>query len=343
MSLASALFARHPDNPIVQPGLFPWRRCAVFNPGVVRDDDGTFYMLERAVERLAPFRSQLGLLRSDDGVRFTHVRPEPVFTSDQVGYPHGGIQDPRVVKIGDRFILVYVLRKWCANCRPTGIGLPDYEPVRYPGQDPAEPNNSRSGIAVSADMVRWEHVAWITPDPLDDRDNILFPEKIGGRYCLLRRPLEFVGPAYGTEKPAMWLSWSEDLLRWSEPVLLAKPEFAWEGKKIGGSTQPVRTAEGWLVTYHGVDERNRYCLGALLLDLADPTRVLYRTPEPIMVPELYYERCGLVIQDCIFPNSNVLVGDTLYLYYGACDTAIALATAPLAAILAELRRHPWRG
>ncbi len=331
------LFTRHPDNPIIVPGGLPWRLVVVFNPGVVRDDDGTFYMLERAVGRLRPFRSQLGLLSSRDGVHFQHVTDQPVFTSDMLGYPHGGIQDPRVVKIDNQFILVYVLRKWCNDCLPTGTGVPDYVPVKYADKAPGAPNNSRSGIAVSNDMRQWQHLTYITPDPLDDRDNILFPAKINGRYALLRRPLEFVGPQYGTTAPSIWLSFSDDLVNWSQPTLIASPQHEWEGQKIGGSTQPIATSQGWLVTYHGVDSQSRYCMGAMLLDLHDPTRVLARTRQPIMLPQTYYERFGLILPNCIFPNSNVLVGDTLYLYYGACDTSICLATAKIDDILTSLK------
>jgi predicted GH43/DUF377 family glycosyl hydrolase len=181
---------------------------------------------------------------------------------------------------------------------------------------------------------------------MDDRDVILFPEKIGGRYAVLRRPLQYVGPEYGTPGPSVWLSYSDDLQTWTDPVLVAKAEFPWEDNRIGGSTPPIKTKAGWLVLYHGVQtldariKRVCYRLGALLLDLDDPTKVLARTPESIMEPETYYERFGLYIPNVIFPTANVVKDGLLYLYYGVCDTAIALATVPLDSLLEEILRFP---
>ena len=128
----------------------------------------------------------------------------------------------------------------------------------------------------------------------------------------------------------MWLSYADDLAGpWDEPTLIAKAAYAWEGMKIGGSAPPVKTDRGWLTSYHGVDQTFAYCLGFVLLDLDDPTKVLARTPEPALRPETYYERVGLVIPNTVFPTANLLVEDELYLYYGCCDTSIALATASL--------------
>jgi predicted GH43/DUF377 family glycosyl hydrolase len=135
------------------------------------------------------------------------------------------------------------------------------------------------------------------------------------------------------------------LQTWTEPELVIKPEYAWEDNRIGGATPPIKTEQGWLVLYHGVENQNpavrRVCyrLGALLLDLNDPTKVLARTSNFIMEPETYYERYGLYIPNVVFPTGNVIVDRVLYLYYGVCDTAIALATVPLD----ELVEHVLRG
>ncbi|HMO27496.1 MAG TPA: hypothetical protein PKB10_14645, partial [Tepidisphaeraceae bacterium] len=324
--------------PIVRPGIFPWRQCVVFNPAVVRSDTGTFYMLERAAGKLTPFVSVLGLLRSDDGIHFEHVRDQPVFTAAQIGFPHGGIQDPRVVRIDGRYVMTYVLRHTCGDCVPTGISSPIY---RYVNPDngrvvDASPKPSRTGIAVSDDLERWKHLAWVGPEDVDDRDNILFPEKIGGRYAMLRRPLDRFGDAYGCTGPGIWLSFSDDLVHWGPMTLIAGPVEDWEGRKIGGSATPIRTPRGWLHIYHGVNADWEYCAGLLLLDADDPTRVLARSKRPVMVPELYYERVGLVIPKTIFPNSNVVVDGTLLMYYGCCDTSIGLATANLDQLVDDL-------
>ncbi|MCY3022959.1 MAG: glycosidase [Planctomycetota bacterium] len=340
----SVTFKRCAENPIVQPGLYDWRRAVVFNPGVLLDDDGKFYMYERAAGQLRPFHCCIGMLESNDGVQFKHVQDTPVLTPAMAGSKYGSVQDPRVVKIDGTYYMTFAYRPYAWNSNPTGLGVPQSSEAQYPGfsGDPKE-NMTRSGIAVSKDRVHWEIKCWPTPVELDDRDVILFPEKINGRYAMLRRPLQLVGPQHGTDQPGIWLSFSDDLARWSEPVLLARPEATWEGGRIGGAAPPIRTSKGWLAFYHGVEDeypptrRVVYRLGAMLLDLNDPRKVLARTQRFIMEPQTYYEKFGLYIPNVIFPTANVVKDGLVYLYYGVCDTAIALATAPLDELLA----HVW--
>lgn len=344
-------FTRCPENPIVVPGLYDWRMATVFNPGVIYDDDGRFYLYERAAGQLRPFHCYIGMLASDDGVHFTHVSDQPVFTPEMAGSRYGSVQDPRVVKIDGVYYMTYAFRPFAWSSHPTGVGVPESHESEFPGVERASidttkkgsanvqgarpDNNTRSGIAVSTDRVHWQHHAWATPADMDDRDVILFPEKIDGRFALLRRPLQWVGPEYGTDYPGIWICFSDDLENWSPSTLIAKPEFDWEDNRIGGSTPPIRTEHGWLVLYHGVETENAsikrvcYRMGALLLDLNDPTKVLKRTRNFIMEPETYYERFGSYIPNVIFPTANIVKDGLLYLYYGVCDTAIALATVPM--------------
>jgi predicted GH43/DUF377 family glycosyl hydrolase len=201
-------------------------------------------------------------------------------------------------------------------------------------------NSYRSGIAVSDDMRTWEVLGLITPPGVHDRDCVLFPEKIGGRYAMMRRPSEYVGAAYGCTAPSMWLSYSDDLLTWTDPVLMAQPAQEWEIAKIGAASPPVRTEAGWLTLYHGVDTTSRYRVGVMLLDLDDPARVIARAPEFIMEPEAYYEKVGVIIPNTVFPTANVIVGDELYIYYGCADTCISLATCAVTELLAYVLQ--WR-
>ena len=355
------LFTRCPENPIVVPGMYDWRMAATFNPGVILDDDGRFYLYERTAGQLRPFHCYIGLLDSDDGVHFNHVGDQPIFTPTMAGSPYGSVQDPRVVKIDGTYYMTYAFRPFAWSSNPTGVGVPESHESDFPGVERApivtgggsknvanaRPDNmTRSGIAISQDRVHWQHHVWATPPDMDDRDVILFPEKIGGRFALLRRPLQWVGPEYGTPHPGIWICFSEDLQTWTPPVLIAKPEFDWEDNRIGGSTPPLRTEKGWLVLYHGVETQDvrlrRICyrMGALLLDLDDPTRVLARTSRAIMEPETYYERFGLYIPNVIFPTANVVKDGLLHLYYGVCDTAIALATTPLDALVDYILAEP---
>jgi predicted GH43/DUF377 family glycosyl hydrolase len=120
------------------------------------------------------------------------------------------------------------------------------------------------------------------------------------------------------------------------------PDQRWEGNRIGASAPPIRTEAGWLVLYHGVEDEDLACrrvvyrTGAVLLDLTDPRRVLARTRTPILEPEEYYERFGLYIPNVVFPTAAVVVEGTVFIYYGVCDTAIALGTVSLADLLARV-------
>jgi predicted GH43/DUF377 family glycosyl hydrolase len=250
------------------------------------------------------------------------------------------VQDPRVVEIDGVYYMTYAFRPYAWNSYPTGLGVPESVEAPFPGfSGRSEENQTRSGIAVSTDRLHWRHHCWATPAEVDDRDVILFPERVGSSFVLLRRPLRFVSPDHrsieATDAPGIWICFSEDLRAWSEPTLLIQPEHEWEGGRIGGSTPPIKTDQGWLLLYHGVEDvypptrRVVYRMGAALLDLEDPTQVLARTRHPIMEPETYYERFGLYIPNVIFPTASVVVDGLVYLYYGVCDTAIALATAPL--------------
>jgi len=310
--------------------------ATVFNPGIIYDQ-GRFFMYERAAGTLRPFHCYIGMLESSDGVHFQHVKDEPIFTPDMAGSPYGSVQDPRVVNIDDTYYMTYALRPYAWNYHPTGLGVPECSPAAFPGfSGRPEDNQTRSGIAASKDRLHWEHLCWATPLELDDRDVILFPEKIAGRFAMLRRPLQYVGNDYGTDAPGIWICFSEDLQSWSPPELIAKPEHAWEKSRIGGSTPPIRTERGWLLLYHGVQnehpptQRVIYRVGAMMLDANDPRKVIARTRTFIMEPEAYYERFGLYIPNVIFPTGSVVKDGLLYLYYGVCDTAIALATVPLA-------------
>jgi len=332
------IFKRCDSNPIVTPGRYDWRAVSTFNPGVIRDG-GRFLLYERAAGGLKPFQTSIGLMESDDGIGFRHVTDQPVFTGEMLGYPGGSVEDARVVKIDGKFYMCYALQPYAFDCWPTGLGVPDYFPEHYPQweQNSLKGMMTQSGIAVSDDGIRFEQLCYTTPREIDDRDNALFPEKIGGRFALLRRPMEYVGPGYGTDRPGIWLSYSDDLMTWTDPQLVAVAENEqWEGLKIGAAATPLRTDDGWLVLYHGVDDRSVYRVGALMLDLQDPSKVVGRTKSWIMEPKFYYETHGLVIPNVVFPTANLIIDDDLWVYYGCCDTCIALSTAPLQQVLDQL-------
>jgi len=331
---------RSTSNPIVVPGGAAWRKVSTFNPGVILHD-GKFYMYERAAGSLKPFQTVIGALVSDDGVHFTPASGEPVLTGEMLGLPKASIEDARVVHLDGLFYICYAVQPYQFDCWPNGVGVPRYYPEHYSewAATNTEPMITRSGIAVSEDGIHFKPLTYTTPPEIDDRDNALFPEKINGRYALLRRPMQYVGPKYGTDRPGIWVSYSDDLLTWTDPALVAVAENeVWEGTKIGAAATPLKTSRGWLVLYHGVDADSVYRVGALMLDLKDPAKVIARTSNFIMEPEAYYERFGLVIPNVIFPTANVVSDGVVYIYYGCCDTCIGLATVPLEDLVAEVMK-----
>ena len=339
MEIPPPRVVRHPNNPIVTPGKFPWRMATVFNPAV-HYEDGVFTLFERAAGQLRPFICYIGMLQSTDGVNFDHVSDQPIWTPEMAGSKRGSVQDPRIAKIEGTYYMTYAYRPYAWDSHPTGIGVPEsFEPtVEGFSGDPAE-NMTRTGILKSDNLRDWKHFSWATPKDMDDRDVILFPEKIGGRFAAFRRPLQFVGEAYGTDRPTIWISYSDDLHDWSEPELVDVPKLWWESGRMGASTPPIKTEHGWLLLHHGVDvedaetKRVVYRLGAMMLDLDDPTKVIRRPEGVLLEPEEYYEKFGLYIPYVVFPTSAVVVGETLNLYYGVCDTAIALGTVPLQEVI----------
>lgn len=340
------LFIREPGNPIVRPGNYKWRRAVTFNPAVY-SVNGSYRMLERTAGNLRPFICQLGLLKSDDGVHWTHVSSEPAFTPGMCGSAIGSVQDPRVVEMEGTWWMTFAYRPYAWSSHPTGVGVPESHETDFPDLPPVPQagergssnvaggrldNLTRSGLAVSEDGEEWRFHSWISKDTIDDRNVILFPKKINGYYHALRRPLE-------AQRACIWLSRSKDLNDWDEPRILAKAQFAWENNRIGGSCPPIQTDHGWLVFYHGVETTDpstrsvTYRMGAMLLDLEDPLKILARSPLPLFQPEAYYEKTGVYIPNVVFPTSCLVIQEQLFLYYGACDTCIGLARANLKAVL----------
>ena len=238
----------------------------------------------------------LGKAESTDGIHFERVSNEPAFAPGKNSFDAGSNEDPRIVKMGTEFFITYAFRPYFAG----QYWKNEYDKVDAPDYDPNAPkclreNISNTALAVSKDMRHFKKVGRLTEPSLDDRDVILFPEKINGKYWMLHRPKDYVNANgdYGTDNPSIWIKSSDDLMMWhTDSKLLMKGEEDWE-VKIGGNTPPIKTDEGWFLLYHGVDKNFTYRIGAAILDLDDPTKVLYRTKDFILEPETYEETQGL--------------------------------------------------
>ena len=330
---------RYKGNPVLSPREGSWWEDTVTaNPGAWYDkESGEVKMLYRAAGADPKHQVYLGLATSKNGYDFERQSDEPVVRPSD-GFDEGCTEDPRIVKFGDWYFVVYASRPYPAGQywlkTPHEQWKPPYATQDWPIS--LRESLSSSGLLVSKDFKTFKRAGRITDPTLDDRDAILFPEKINGKFALLHRPMSWTGPEYGTDNPAMWISFSDDVMRWRDSKLLAKAEYDWE-KKIGGSTPPIKTPKGWLTIYHAVGPDNRYRLGAMLLKLDDPSLVTHRCPEWIMQPEEWYETEGFY-EGCIFPCGNVVIDDTLFVYYGAGDKHVGVATCELEEIISHLTK-----
>ncbi len=340
---AKPMLKRYSDRPILSPRPGHWDAVSVFNPGAI-DHDGRVHMLYRAVRDQGPYVSRFGYAQSADGIHFERVVSQPVY-QPQFDWEIGGVEDARITPDPDRsgaFLVSYA-----APLAVPGPGYKAFNFWRKLDQDPAcdRPNlgPSCTGLLRTRDFQSFESLGYVTPQGLDDRDGILFPEKIDGRYAMLHRPTAWQYAHFGTDRPSIWIAFSDDLKSWDygrgSEFLLMKPRDGlaadWESGKIGGSAPPIHTDAGWLMLYHGVDRRHVYRVGAALLATDDPFRVLGRTDQFLLEPELEWERHG-VIPNVVFPTANIVRGDDLLVYYGAADKYIGLARGSVTRLLEQL-------
>ncbi len=292
---------RHPANPILLPDpASAWECYNVFNPAVIYHG-GLFHMWYRA--QGLDWVSRLGYAVSQDGVHWNRLR-EPVLVPHD-GSDSRGIEDPRVVELDGAFYMTY-----------TAYGREFY------GQ--GQPTHRGGGIlpmiARSENRITWQRLGPLVRGE-DNKDHVLFPRKIGGRYAALHR-----------RWPQVWLAFSDDLCTWREedmrPIFGPRGEGHWDGKSVGANGVPLETGEGWLLLYHGYDADHVYKFGVCLLDLEEPWRVIRRPPAPIFWPEELWELRGDV-PNVVFSCANPVVEGTVYVFYGGGDHVIGLATCRL--------------
>lgn len=331
-----------------RPGL---RVIGAFNPGAIRVGDSVL-VLVRVAEALSADRpGKVGLPRWSDGeivedwfpedrlepvdarvvrlvdeatVRLTsvsHLRLVSVdvdAVADPGSYrltstrlvPSGqweeyGIEDPRITKIDDRYYLTYVAVSRHGAC---------------------------TALASTTDFRHFERHGIIFPP--ENKDVVLFPRRIGGRYAALHRPV----CATPFTTPEMWIGFSEDLIHWGDHQPLRGGGQAWESGRIGAGTPPLETGRGWLELFHGnrrptvAGDVGEYCAGGMLLDADDPRRVAQTIPGPIMMPDQGFELQGFVPR-VVFPMAAIELDSRLGVYYGAADTSTAVAFCSRAELL----------
>lgn len=288
----------HGGEPILTPQGDGFEAKGVFNPAVVRDGE-RYVMLYRAQD--AKGTSRLGIATSGDGVHFLR-EPDPGFGPEAEYELGGGVEDPRLTKIGRTFYLTY---------------------TAYDGRD------AQLALATSEDLRRWERRGVIMPAHVGPwnvkwtKAGAILAEPVKGRYWMYY----MADAAFGSDQ--MGVASSEDRLRWTEalskPVLPRRPGF-FDSRVVEPGPPPLMTPEGILLLYNGADDRLVYRTGWVLFDRDDPTRVLARSDTPVFEPQRGWELQGQV-PNVVFVEGLVREGDRWLFYYGGADKHVGVAEA----------------
>ncbi|MES2436903.1 MAG: hypothetical protein V4519_02735 [Patescibacteria group bacterium] len=323
---------KHHKNPVLSPALhLEWTAGGTFNPAAFRDSQGKVHLIYRAVG--ADGVSRLGYSGSTDGLMFDDHHEQAVFAMenprlnvdpefrkyDPVMYPSGGswggCEDPRMVAIDNKVYVTFSAFEGWDSIRigVSSISLKNFLSKKW----------------------RWSKPLLISPLQKINKNWVLFPEKINGKFAILHN----ISPTIEVD----YVNKLEDLATGKVEIKSnfgkRKPQASWDTYVRGVGPPPLKTDKGWLVLYHAIDKRepDQYKLGAMLLDLKDPKKILARAPAPLLEPNAWYENdwkpgvvyaCGAVIEN-----------DTLYVYYGGGDKHICVATAPLQELLDKVIKN----
>lgn len=292
------LLRRWEGNPCITVGDMPFRANTVFNGAPIATDDGILILLRVEGQQGHSF---FALARSEDGLHFS-VDEKPVMMPDLEGpnsrHERRGIEDPRATFVDGICYIVY-----------TAVGE----------------GGARIAIAKTEDYVHYKRLGYVS-EP-GTKDGLLFPRKINGRYVRFDRPIGH------DDLGCIWVSYSPDLLNWGDSeVVIAPRKGYWDSYRIGASTPPIETDEGWLEIYHGVKMTSAgpiYRAGTVLLDIDDPSRVIRHGRKPILSPRMDYERIGDVPNVCFVCGAVIDDERNVKVYYGAADTSICVATCTM--------------
>jgi predicted GH43/DUF377 family glycosyl hydrolase len=335
---------KHHGNPIIEPRThIPWESKATFNPGAV-EVNGSIHLLYRAIGDQDI--SVVGHAVTHDGVTIHERSPEPAYIPESIpqakqrihqsvnlggaytsgGGWWGGSEDPRATYIKDdkKLYMLY---------------------VAYDGWSP--PRVAMTSIDIQNFLEKkwdtWSQAKVISMPPEElakdprfkdvvDKNACLLPEKINGKYVIFHRIFPDILVDFVDN-----LDFENEYLK-GEHKISPRPGY-WDSRKVGAGAPPIKTKDGWLLIYQAVGDADpgRYKIGVMLLDLNDPTKVLYRSNEPVLVPEEWYENTGWKY-GVVYPCGAVEKDGTLFVYYGGADSVVCVATAKMDEFLAHLKK-----
>jgi len=311
ITLPFGSWSRISDTPIIAPQGDTFESAGTFNPTVVKYD-GKFVMLYRAQDHQG--KSSLVYATSEDGIHFAR-RPQPVMVAEASYENGGGVEDPRLVKIGDTFYLTYT-----GYNNQGGSGLHATGSIH---------GDAQLCMATSTDLLHWKRQSVIMPAYKGKwnvgwtKSGAIVPEKIDGKYWMYYL-------ADGKHQPTqMAIAYSNDLLHWTDvldhPVLASRPRM-FDSRVVEPGPAPVVTDSGILLIYNGADDNNVYRTGWVLFDKNDPTKVVGRAEQPIFEPLRDWEKVGQV-PNVVFVEGLVPDGKRWLFYYGGADKYVGVASA----------------
>ncbi len=290
---------------------------AIFNCGALRHD-GHVLLLPRVVTRddYPSYISRIGCAQSTDGINFT--LSDKAFIHPEHPYENQGCEDPRISKLEDEYCITY-----------TAVSNSNGKERTY-----------APGLASTRDFSSVRKHGPMLPD--GNKDVVIFPEYVDGKVAVLCRVESDIQIVYYKDlenleaghDAAFW----DEFLRDTARHTVLQRQFEWEAMKIGAGPPPIKTEEGWLLFYHGVDKDRVYRTGAALLKHDNPQKVIARSPYPILAPETDYEMKGDV-PNVVFVTGAVVLDGEVFGYYGAADRQCALVTCGLNDLTDYLLEH----
>jgi predicted GH43/DUF377 family glycosyl hydrolase len=289
------------SQPIVSPRGGGWESAGTFNPAVVFHQ-GKFVILYRAQDQAGT--SRLGYAESSDGIHFVR-RAEPVLSPETDYEKDGGVEDPRLVKLGDTFYLTY-----------TGYNRKD----------------AQLCLAISKDLIHWQRKGVILPAYKGKwnvgwtKSGAIIPEKVNGKYWMY-----WLGTS-ADKTDQMGLAYSSDLVHWTEatdtPVLPRRPAM-FDSRVVEPGPPPMLTPRGIVLIYNGADDKLVYRTGVAVFDRNDPSKLISRTDQSVFAPEMKWEITGQV-PNVVFVEGSMVRHGRYFFYYGAGDKHVGVAQAGLA-------------
>ncbi|MBS7256556.1 glycoside hydrolase family 130 protein [Flavobacterium branchiicola] len=329
-----------------------FEELGVLNPAIYQDGN-TVHMFYRAAKK-GNF-STIGYCRFEGPLDLKERHTQPIFVPEYI-YEIHGVEDPRIVKIEDRFYMTYVTYDGINACgayaiskdlitfKKKGIITPRFMLNEFTNLIRKHLQNSSIAKIIAFNTERNYPLTETIKENLYvwDKNVVLFPKKINGKFIALHRLFPSIQIVSFEKKTELTTDFWKEYLKNLPDHIIIEPKYDHETSHIGPGAPPIETKDGWLLIYHAAERREKglvYHACAALLDLNNPAKVIGRLPKPLITPAEHYERHGYV-NYVVFPTGTAIFDDLLYIYYGAADDKIAVASVNLNDLLTALKQNP---